>query len=391
MTVPPLPTGARLLLIRPDHLGDLLFLGPALDRLRAARPDLYCTLLVGPWSEAVARRLPGLDRIECLDFPYFDRRPKGPPWRPYLRMVRAAAGLRGRFDAALVLRDDDRWSSALCRLAGIPLRLSHAEPRTRRHATHGLAEARRPAHVAAANLALVELLLEGEAARVGLVAESDPRGIPTGADPPGSAEAEPHAWPLSFRLEAADHRAAEALLAELPAPAHWNGRGPIAIHPGSGSAIKRWRPGAWAEAIGALCAPGEPVILTGGPGEAELTAAIARLLDRPVLDLAGRTELGTLAAIQSRCRLILGPDSGPLHLAVAMGRPSLHLYGPAATRRFGPWGDPARHRVLASGLPCAPCGRLDWPDPADHPCLRILAVAEVVAAARSCEALGPHL
>jgi heptosyltransferase-2/heptosyltransferase-3 len=341
---------------------------------------------VGPWSEAVARRLPGLERVECLDFPYFDRRPKGPPWRPYLRMARAAAGLRGRFDAALVLRDDDRWSAALCRLAGIPLRLSHADPRTRRHATHWLVEARRPAHVAAANLALVDLLLSGEGARL---QDSGSTTRASEATPPGPTE--PFAWPLSFRLEEADRLAAEALLAELPAPARWDPRGPIALHPGSGSVIKRWRPGAWAEAISALCAPGEPVILTGGPSETGLTAAIARLSKRPVLDLAGRTELGALAAIQARCRLVIGPDSGPLHLAVAMGRPSLHLYGPAAAGRFGPWGDPERHRVLASGLPCAPCGRLDWPDPADHPCLRIFSVDEVVAAARSCEALGRHL
>jgi heptosyltransferase-2/heptosyltransferase-3 len=157
---------------------------------------------------------------------------------------------------------------------------------------------------------------------------------------------------------------------------------PIAIHPGSGAAIKRWRSGAWAELIHALTAPGEPVILTGGGAERELCAAVADCTARPVVDLAGRTDLGTLAALFARCRLVLGPDSGPLHLAVAVGTPTVHLFGPASAERFGPWGSAERHRVVAAELPCAPCGRLDWPDPADHPCVRTLEVARVIGAAR---------
>lgn len=365
-TPPELPRDPRVLLIRPDHLGDLLLSGPALMRLRSAWPGARITWLVGPWSAPVAERLPGADAVETLDFPWFDRKPKGAPWRPYLRLLRASRRLRGRFDLAIVLREDDGWGAWLAALAGIPLRVAHDRPGPRPFATHLLPAERCPEHAAAGALALVAALA-------------------------GSGE---ETWdfrrdPLVLRLTDEDREAAARLLAPLGDGS--GGMGPIGVHPGSGSAVKRWSSAAWGELIRALAAPGETVVLTGGPDERALTAAIAACAGRPVLNLAGRTELGALAAVLARCRLVLGPDSGPLHLAVALGRPSVHLFGPASADRFGPWGDPGRHRALASSLPCAPCGRLDWPDPADHPCLRLIEPARVIAAARSCGAPAPNL
>jgi len=335
-------------------------------------------LLVGPWSAPLAERLPAVDRVERLDFPWFDRRPKGAPWRPYVRLLRAAPSLRGRFDVALVLRDDDLWSAWLAALARIPVRAGHDQADVRVFATHVLPAPARPAHTAAANLALVAALT----------------GHP---DPPP----DPASDPLVLALTPADQARADELLAplgqggdvdvggwgssgEVVAPHRSpSSRAPLAVHPGAGTLVKRWRSGAWGEVIRALTEPGETVILTGGEAERELTAAVAACAGRPVLDLAGQTELGALAAVFARCRLVLGPDSGPLHLAVAVGTPTVHLFGPASSERFGPWGPAERHRVVAAELPCAPCGRLDWPEPADHPCVRTLAVGRVVAAARS--------
>lgn len=365
---PELPRDPRVLLIRPDHLGDLLLSGPALARLRAAWPGARITWLVGPWSAPLAERLPGADAVETLDFPWFNRKPKGAPWRPYLRLLRASRRLRGRFDLAIVLREDDGWGAWLAALAGIPLRVAHDRPGPRPFATHLLPAERCPQHAAAGALALVAALAGG-----------------------GEERWDFRRDPLVLRLRDEDREAAARLLAPLGEGGGALGPGPIAIHPGSGSALKRWPSAAWGELIRALAAPGETVVLTGGPDERALTAAIAAGARRPVLDLAGRTELGALAALLARCRLVLGPDSGPLHLAVALGRPSVHLFGPAAAERFGPWGDPGRHRVLAAGLPCAPCGRLDWPDPGDHPCLRLIEPARVIAAARSCGAPAPNL
>jgi heptosyltransferase-2/heptosyltransferase-3 len=74
------------------------------------------------------------------------------------------------------------------------------------------------------------------------------------------------------------------------------------------------------------------------------------------LALAGQTSVGQLAALMRRATLVLGVDSGPLHLAAAQGVRTLHLYGPGDAGRFGPWGDRARHVVLRADLWCSPCG-----------------------------------
>jgi len=344
----------RILVVRPDHLGDVVLAGPALGRLRAALPGARVTLLVGPWSREVAALLPDVDALDVVPFPAFARGDRRGLLARYGPLLAGARRLRAaRFDAALLLRDDDWWSAWMVALAGIPRRIGHGHAAPRPFLTHALAAAQAPPHVAAAAIALVDAAL------------ADPR-------PPDG----PARDPLALRLADADHRAAAALLG----PAE--GERPLAVHPGSGSPIKRWHAIDWGEVVRALTAPGEPVVLTGGPGERDLAAAVARHLDRPVVDLAGRTDVATLAAVFARCRLVLGPDSGPLHLAVAVGTPTVHLYGPADPRRFGPWGLEGRHAVVASDLPCAPCGRLDWPDPDDHPCIRLLAPADVIAAAR---------
>jgi heptosyltransferase-2/heptosyltransferase-3 len=355
-----LPSHARVLLVRPDHLGDLLFVGPALSLLRRRRPDLALHLLVGPWAREVAAGLPGEARVETFAFPWFDRRPSGRAWEPCLRLWRGARALRGRFDAAVILRPDDHLSAWMAALAGIPLRVGHAHPHLRPFLTHDLPGAE-DGHAAARNLDLAAALTGDRA-------------------PPGGWD--PVAHPLAFRMSAEGQRRAEALTAGA-APA-------VAVHPGSGAAVKRWRPEAWAEVVRAITSPGEPVLLTGGPGEAALTAELAALLpDRGPLDLAGRTDLAALAALQAGCRLVLGPDSGPLHLAVAAGVPTVHLFGPASAGRFGPWGPHRRHRVVASALDCAPCGHLAWDDLAAHPCIRDLEPGRVVAAARDLLASGP--
>lgn len=90
----------RVLVIRPDHLGDVLLTGPTLSRLRALWPDADVTLLVGPWCADVAERLPGVDRVRTLDFPYFDRRPRASLLAPYRRLLAAARALRAGAAAA---------------------------------------------------------------------------------------------------------------------------------------------------------------------------------------------------------------------------------------------------------------------------------------------------
>ena len=112
---------------------------------------------------------------------------------------------------------------------------------------------------------------------------------------------------------------------------------------------------------------------------------IAALLEPAPVTLAGETSLGQLAALFERCDLVIGGDSGPLHLAAAVGAPTIRLYGPTDIRQFGPWPPGDRHVALAAGLACQPCRMLVDPPcgAVETPaCLLAIDAARVTAAAR---------
>ncbi len=363
----------RILVIRPDHLGDLLFATPALHLLRATFPDAHIAVLVGPWGEAVLAGNRDLNELLTCPFPGFTRQPKSDPLAPYTLLRAEAQWLATmQFDLALTLRFDHWWGAWLAAAAGIPQRLGYAIDEVEPFLTRPIPYVR-GRHEVVQNLALALAAGEGDQLSV------------SGERLVGGANEFDSDWRLRFEFSDKDVATADAFLPTQP------GRPLVAIHPGSGAAVKRWRGAAWAELAKGLAVEHDAqVIFTGSAGEAELIDPALALLEvgpplaRPPLSLAGRTSLGVLAALYSRCALVIGPDSGPLHLAVAAGAPTVHLYGPVDRRTFGPWGSPQRHAVVTSDWICIPCNRLDWPDRAlgEHGCLRDITVAQVLAAAR---------
>ncbi len=340
----------RLLVIRPDHLGDVLFLTPALAHLRRTLPDAHITALVGPWAAPLLAHSPDVDAVETLAFPWFDRRPRRSWLDPYRRLFHGARALRGRFDVALIMRFDHWWGGWLAAEARIPHRVGYATPLLTPFLTHPLPY--RPGrHEVAHNLALC------------------------GVWGP-SAPAAPERHPLHFRPSPADVEALEVL--QVPA-----GSGPlVAVHPGSGAPVKRWLPQKWAALLDHLHQHhGARLVITGSGAERPLAHEIAERTTAPVRLLAGQTTLGQLAALFAQCDLVVGPDCGPLHLAVAVGTPTVHLYGPVDPAQFGPWGPAERHRVVVEPLPCQFCHRLDWPEEhlEDHPCVTGIPLERVLA------------
>jgi ADP-heptose:LPS heptosyltransferase len=107
---------------------------------------------------------------------------------------------------------------------------------------------------------------------------------------------------------------------------------------------------------------------------------VARASGLKVTVLAGQTSLKELAQLMARASLAVGVDSGPMHMAVALGVPTLQLYGPTDPALYGPWGDPLRHRFIAAPYPCHPCGRLDFarPGPEGGPCMLAISPDTVV-------------
>ncbi len=359
----------RILLIKPDHLGDVLLATPALAQVRQQFPQATIVALIGPWSAFMLADHPAVDALVTLPFPGFDRQQRiAPPRRnvllslrtviqPYGLLFYYATLMRaGHFDAALLLRDDHWWGAALALLAGIPSRVGYAAPECRPFLSHALPW--NPAeHVTAQALKLVAAL--GNTAW-----KSDDQQPALYFAPSAADQIWARAW-LDGQSIGPDHRL-------------------VVIHPGTGGAAKQWPVAYWAAVANTLASvPHIRLVLTGGPGEEALVHALASQMQQPVPMLAGATSVGQLAALLKQASLVLGVDSGPLHIAVSQGTPSLHLFGPGDAGRFGPWGDPARHVVLRTGLWCSPCGIFHaCPRQTDPPeCMASITVAQVVAAA----------
>ncbi|KAB8144369.1 glycosyltransferase family 9 protein [Chloroflexia bacterium SDU3-3] len=338
---------AHILFIKPDHLGDVLLATPALAALRARYPDARITALVGPWSRPMLERSPHIDTLQTCPFPGFEREraQRGPLARllwPYAVLLRQAALLRAaRYDIAIVARDDHWWGAALALLAGVPRRVGFATPECAPLLTDALPW--NPAeHVTRQALALVGHLR-----------------------PPAPGEM---LMRTLFRPAPQDIAWADAWLA-----ARLGQRRLVIIQPGTGGAAKHWLDERWAEVGDALAEDdGLLLVMAGGPGEEERAGRIMGAMRQMPLDLVGKTSLGQLAALMARAALVLGVDSGPLHLAAAAGAPTVQIYGPGNERRFGPWGHPGRHTVLRAELWCRPCGVLDA-------CPRGLATPECMA------------
>ncbi len=350
-SVLPMGEAPRILAIRPDHLGDLLFATPALHYLRDALPGARVSALVGPWGRPVLDGNPDVDEILTCPCPGFTRQPKKSLWAPYLLLIKEAKKLRGRFDVALNLRFDFWWGAFLAYWARIPVRIGYDLAESRPFLTQCVPYL--PGrHEVVQNMSLVAALLDEGA-----------------ASEPG---------PLAFYPRDRDRQWSDRFLADMGAP-------PVIIHPGAGARVKLWRPEGWGRVADRLAEEfNARILLTGGPGEECLLRAVAQHMRTSPQFLAGETTLGQLGALMVGARLVMGVDSGPLHLAVAMGCPTVHLYGPVDHRSFGPWGDPDRHRVVVSPRCCVPCNRLDYEEweLADHTCVKDIPEGEVLSAAR---------
>jgi lipopolysaccharide heptosyltransferase II len=345
-------TASRILLIRPDHIGDVLFATPAIRALRHSLPDAFIACMVGPWALEIVQGNPHLDEVIPCPFPGFTRRPKKHLLQPYLDLWSYARVLRAhRFDIALVLRFDHWWGAMLSHWSGVPQRVGYRLTAVAPFLTQGLPYTS-GRHEVEQNMSLIEAVTDGH------------------VQDPG---------PLEFEPPPEAVRSALALLAQSDPQ-----QGYLCLHPGSGAPVKLWRPEAFAQVGDSLAERyGLQVIVTGSGDERSLVESIVKLMKTSPLMIVGQTSLAQLAAVMGRCRLVIGVDSGPLHLAVSQGVPTVHLFGPVDQRSFGPWGDSRRHLVLTSGKDCIPCNRLDYAphELLTHDCVRAIPVNYVLEAA----------
>ncbi|MBZ0301730.1 MAG: glycosyltransferase family 9 protein [Anaerolineae bacterium] len=344
----------RILLIRPDHLGDVLLTTPAIRALRAALPNAELHALVGPWSARVLSSYSEIDTVLTLPFPGFSREPNESLRSPYQMAFGAARHLRRiAYNAVIIFRPDHWWGAMVAHLANIPERIGYNLPDTAPFLTRAIEHTHE--HAVIQNLRLVEHW---------------------------SGPLVPENVHFEYPINHADRLYVDGYLTE------WGitPQQPIfCIHAGSGTWVKQWPEEHWSAVADILFEQLDArVVFTGGEHELGTIKRITSRMKQPSCIIAGETHIGQLAALYARARVVLGPDSGPLHLASAVGTPTVTLYGPADPLEFGPWGSQDEHLILASDIGCRPCRVLDWADdsPEYHPCLRDITVAQVLEAAR---------
>jgi heptosyltransferase-3 len=123
------------------------------------------------------------------------------------------------------------------------------------------------------------------------------------------------------------------------------------------------------------------VVLTAAPDDKEraMIAQVAAATGTALIDLAGQLSLKELAALTARARLFVGVDSAPMHIAAAMGTPTVAIFGPSGDREWGPW-QVASRIVVSADHPCRPCGRDGCEGSKISACLTELPVERVWAA-----------
>jgi ADP-heptose:LPS heptosyltransferase len=329
---------SRVLAVRLDSDGDVLLTGPAVRAL-AQRYDAV-DLLASPSGSAAAHLLPGVAEVLVAAVPWTGYRP--PPADPAALLALADRLRERRYDAALVFTSDHQSplpAALLLRLAGVPFvaATSHDYPGSLLDLRHPRAAGR---HEVEAALDL--------AAAAGC------------ALPPGDGGR------LAVRRPLPD---VTDLLPDGPF---------VVVHPGASVPARAVPPLLARDVARLLAARGWEVLVTGGPDERPLTASVAG--GRPgVTDLGGATDLPRLAGLLARAGCLVVGNTGPAHLAAAVGTPVVSLFAPVVpATRWAPYGVPAA--VLGDqDAACRGTRARDCPVPG-HPCLTGVDAAAVADA-----------
>ena len=336
----------RILLIKLREIGDLLLTTPAVKAVRSAYPKSYLAILVNSGTEDVVRGNPDLDDVIVFE--------RGWKTLPLLKRLRRegtflAQVRKRRFDVVFDFTGGDR-ASLLALVSGARVRVSYDLNRgfwgKQFLYTHQVRWGVQAKHMVEHSLDLVRPF----------VPEPD-RYAP-------------------FMPCAQEDR--ERVAARLEEDGAGGDRLRVHIHPTSKWFFKCWRDEAVAEVIDYLAGGlGARVVVTSGPAsrEVEKASRIVSLCRHRPLNWSGCTTLKELAALSAACHLFVGVDTGPMHIAAAVGTPVVALFGPSGEHQWGPWGE--GHTVVAQPFPCRPCGQDGCYGSKRSECLEMIPAFEV--------------
>ena len=329
----------HVLVARQDSMGDVLLAGPAVRAVAAGAG--WVTLLCGPRGRAAAGLLPGVDEVVVAHAGWIDAEPRRVTRRGVDSVVDRLTELE--IDQAVVLTSFHQSPlplAFLLRMAGVP------------------------------TIAAVSVDYPGSLLDVRHRVDDDLHEVERGLSLVAT---------LGYRLPKGDDGALQVrrdLIAEGP---DLGGGGYVVVHPGASVPARAWAPERHAALVDALVGGGRRVVVTGSADERALTAMVAGGRRAGVVDLGGKVDLRGLAGILGGAEVVVVGNTGPAHLAAAVGVPVVSLFSPVVpTVQWRPWGVPqVLLGVQAAG--CAGSRTRVCPLPG-HPCLDGVSVGEVVAA-----------
>lgn len=314
----------RILLLRMERIGDLLMVLPAIADLRASLPQAEIHLVVGCWNEEIARAIRGVDAVITIEPGWLARSGSG---QSFPSLLRAAAGWRSsRYDVALNFEPDVRSNLMLAA--------------TRARWTAG--------YRSGGGGAVLDQALDYQPTEH--TSDNARRLVASVFGPPPAR----HDGASLLAIPGANQQEAERILTGARQPL-------IAMHVPGGRAVKQWEPDRFAHVARALAAAhGATIVLTGGPEDRQLVDWVRQAIpDGLAIDASRASGLLTVAALLQRSDLLITGDTGPMHLAAAIGTPIVAVFGPSDPRRYAPRGK--HDRVIRVDLPCAPCNRIRLP------------------------------
>jgi ADP-heptose:LPS heptosyltransferase len=327
------------LVARLDSAGDVLLQGPAVRAVAAGSRRV--TMLCGPRGAAAAELLPEVDQVLVHRAEWIDPEPPPVDRRATEELMERVAELR--VDAGVILTSFHQSPlplALLLRLAGVPRlgAICTDYPGSLLDVRHAVAD---DVHEVERSLSL--------AAAMGFpLPERDDRSLRVRRP---------------VRLPA-------ALVALAPY---------VVVHPGAAASARAWPPEHHARLVRLLVSGGRRVVVTGSAGDAVLCARVSGPPRPDVANLAGRTDLAELAAVLAGAEVLVAGNTGPAHLAAAVGTPVVSLFAPVVpAERWRPWGVP--HVLLGDQhAPCAGTRSRTCPVPG-HPCLASVDPADVLHA-----------
>jgi lipopolysaccharide heptosyltransferase II len=341
----------RILCVRLDSLGDVLMCTPAMRALRDASPGRSLTLLASPAGAAAAPHIPEIEDVIQHQPPWMKAGPGACADQRRADLALIATLAARTFDAAVIFTTYTQSAlpaALLCHLAGIPLRLAHCRENPYGLLSDWIADPEPGAmlrHEVQRQLELVK--------RVGCRTEN---------------------LGLSFALRPSDLATARGCLLGIGVDAD---RPWLLLHPGASAASRRYPPGHWAQTLHLLAQCVDlPLVLTGSASEIPLVEEIRQRCGVPTLSLAGELGLGELGAALRLASVAVTNNSGPAHIAAAVGTPVVDMYA-LTNPQHTPWR--VRSRVLFHDVPCRFCFKSTCPA-GHHDCLAGVAPERVVDA-----------